>query len=439
MDYILSRIFIDTYNNLIKFSNGKAKKIVVDDFDVLEKTLENYVVNIFGYEVKENYSNYFQEISKSFENIILNCNCDNYISIINSINEYGSNFYKNINDYKYASIFIETLKEFYSVKTAYPVIGNEGKAYYVTMLSKEEEQVPTTYIKDIVKFEDTLKNFVEIVLSSDTDFNKFFDGFEYDEAISYLFKWVVQNASLFDLSDIEQYFRKYSSFITDTTLDSFKKSTKLGKILGDDLYIAVRKANVNYETPFYLCFLVNGENRKVELPNIRLGIETKDGVKKAHIIATQSAQSPYDLQMNRQYDELLKCNLPKSKKFREYNPSHLVSLVLSIGFLKSLGIDIVEITDFMPLRYQRLIVENRKNDEELHNYQYRLTNKNLYNYFRMLEFQKGITISNYPDGGFNLVLKLKDDIKFYDTFLQQLFDTSYQMGIQSSKDETKKM
>jgi len=433
--YILSRIFIATYNNSFKFGGKKSKQVIVEDFDKLEKALDSYVINIFGYQAKENYPDYYAEISKSFENIILNNQLSDIPLTIESINEYGKNFYKIINSYQYSSIFINTLKEFYSNGTAYPVVGNVGKSYYVTMLSKNEEQVPTTYINDIESLDKTLKKFVEDVLSSDTDFKCFFKGFEYEEAVAYLFRWVVQNASLIDLSNIESYFRKYSSFITDTTLDHFKNPTKIGKVLEDEIYVARKKANVNYETPYYLCFFINGINRRVELPNIRVGIENKGDVKVGHIIATQTAQTPYSFEMNKEYDNILKQYLPKAKNFREFNPSHLVSLVLSFGLLKSLGINTIEVSDFMPLRYQRLVIEGRKNDEELHNYQYRLTNKNLYNYFRMLEFQEGITILNYPDGGFNLKLKLGDEIKFENEFLQGLYNVAYQYGKQLKEDK----
>ena len=80
------------------------------------------------------------------------------------------------------------------------------------------------------------------------------------------------------------------------------------------------------------------KNSIYELPNIRFGIEQKEKRKVAHILAVQSAQRIHDKQTEENIFNYVKESIPKSKHFRQFNPMHLVSIILSLGIFNGLGI-----------------------------------------------------------------------------------------------------
>jgi hypothetical protein len=324
------------------------------------------------------------------------------------------------------------LKRIYSDDISGSVITKNGKSYTIGREPrKEEEEMPAIIIKDIDNLENTLSLFLKKLEASDSFFKSFFDYMDYNDAISYLFEWVIKNASTNDMTDIEKYFKKYADFLSDNTFDALKHPINIGNFLGDELYVMRKKANVNYETPYYLSFMMKNEKNCVELPTVRIGIENEGARKAAHILATQTSQINTNFE---RYDEITACfkkMLSKSKNFREFNPSHIVSIILSFGLLKGMGIDKVVVEDYFPLRLQRLILENQKNDDELYDLQHRLTDKNIYNYFRLMEFFDGVKIAEYPDNGNGLILFLSDNIKSENAFLQNLYNIGYRAGIKN--------
>ena len=48
---ILSKIFLEVYKNLPMFCNNKPR-ISIEDYDLLESTLEKYLVEILGYKIR---------------------------------------------------------------------------------------------------------------------------------------------------------------------------------------------------------------------------------------------------------------------------------------------------------------------------------------------------------------------------------------------------
>ncbi|MDD3453005.1 MAG: hypothetical protein PHN42_01840 [Bacilli bacterium] len=436
-EYKLSMIFLDVCANIYD-TNSKIcfRKLSIEDYEILEETLQNYVNSFLGYKIDNDYNQYYREIRKSFENILINNKCKNFENIIPFINEYKNSFFEKIEKYYYSSIFIDTMKKNYSNDKLGASIGNESDSYTISRLPrKNEEDMPVTIIKNINSFEKILQNFVKSVIESDSYFNAFFNYMDKEDAISYLFEWVIKNATSLDLEDVEKYFSKYTNYIEDNSLDKFKKPVKFGDLLGDEIYIMRKRANVNYETPYYLSFIVKGENDFVELPNIRLGIENDCGIKTAHILATQTSQDNKFPDKYREIENFVKKMLSKSKFFREYNPAHILSIILSMGLLKGLGIDKIIVEDYFPLRLQRLILENEKNDDELYELQYRLTNKNINNFLRICEFLNGITISEYPDSGNGLNLNIGDNVTSENPFLQKLYNMGYNLGIKNKIDE----
>lgn len=438
-EYQLCKIFLDVYSSISKFNSKKSVKIYIEDFDKLENVLTNYIVSIMGISVANNYEEHYREIRKYFENAVLNYQRAEETSLIDFVLTYGENFYRNIDKHEYSSLFFSAIQNIISRDPNGMVISNLGKSYILERLPrKDEDAIPSIYIEDIERFERVLEEFVLATRMSDTFFNSFFEDMEEREAIRYLLEWVIKNATIADLRDVTLYFQKYKCFITDKTLNFIKKPLKVGKLFGDDLYFMRKRANVNYETPFYLAFMLNGEIDKIELPNVRLGIEDIGGEKVAHIIATQTTQSPIDINRDRAINDLIKKLLPKSKNFREFNPSHLVSLVLTFGLLNGLGIKRIVIADYLPLRYQRLVLEERKSDEELYDYQYRLTNKFINNYFRLLEYADGITINDYPNVGSDFMITLEDEITFENEFLNRLYLTAYRVADTYCKEDNEK-
>ncbi len=233
--------------------------------------------------------------------------------------------------------------------------------------------------------------------------------------------------------DIQRYIVKYDSFITDTTFDDLKASKFLGTFMGDNIYVRLRRAPVSYETPYFLSFYMNFDNKIVELPNIRFGLENLDNKKIMHILATQSSQDNERFDMCNKLSDCYKTFLGGVSSFREYNPSHVVSIILTFGLVRGLGITDVNIVDYMPFRYQRLVLENHKNKDELDLLQHRLTNKQLYSYLRACEYFNGIDVCSYPELDNNLKLFLSNNISTDNSQLNELYDMSYKLGVSLSK------
>ena len=98
--------------------------------------------------------------------------------------------------------------------------------------------------------------------------------------------------------------------------------------------------------------------------------------------------------------------------------------MLTLGLLNGAGIDKVNAYEYLPMRYQRFVNEERKNIDELNDYQHRLTNKFINTFFRLMEFTDGIEIISYPENGCTFSFRIKKDIKFNN----ELLDKAYQLG-----------
>lgn len=432
-EHKLSAIFMDVCSSLFE-KNSKVcySKLNIEDYDELEANLQDYLNHVLGYKLDNDYTSYYREIRHYFENILLNATSSDFEAINKFIIEYKDMFSKDISNRPLFAIFLESMKKSYSNDNSGVFIGNVKSAYTVERIARKgEDDLPAIIIKNAEKFENTLKTFVDKVITSDSYFNSFFEGLEFEEAVSYLFEWVIKSATASDLEDVEKYFKKYASFVVDGTLINLKKPVKIGDLLGDEIYVIRKRANVNYETPYYLSFIIKGNSEYIELPTVRLGIEENNEFKKAYILATQTSQDNVYMDKYKETENFIKKLLSKSNKFREYNPAHTLSIILAFGILKGLGIERIVVEDYFPLRRQRLVLENQKNEEELDDLQYRLTNKNINNYFRLLEFFTGIDIVSYPDMGEGVELFLSDNIQSSNPFLQKLYNMGYNAGFKN--------
>ena len=102
----LSRIFLDVYKNISMFHETNLK-INIEDNELLESTLENYLVEILGFKIKYNYEDNYREIRKLFENIIYNSPSQN---IIECINTYKDELKEKLENHKYSSLFVDVLR-----------------------------------------------------------------------------------------------------------------------------------------------------------------------------------------------------------------------------------------------------------------------------------------------------------------------------------------
>ena len=295
---------------------------------------------------------------------------------------------------------------------------------------KDEQELPYVHINDIENFEIILKKYIESVALSDSFYNIFnnssFESISFDDKVKTIIECTLFNATGSDLNYTENFFRKYTDFINDKTFNFIRLPKYMGSIFDDDLFVMCKRSELQYETPYYLAFMLN--NKRVELPNVRMGIETKENKKVAHIIATQSAQRVLIPENLQEVQLEIKNNLPTDSYFRFYNPTHLVSILMTFGLLNGLGIKEVEIKDFLPFRYNKTILDKQMDQEEADKFQTRLTNKNLITYMRLISMVDGIQVITYPEMDMSLKLKIEDNVVCKNEFLQKIYDMGYQLG-----------
>lgn len=450
---ILSIIFLDVYNNM-KIFNNKKNEIDIDDYSALEHALEEYLIAVIGYRIKNNYEENFKEIRKYFENVIYNYMNNNYKNMIECINTYKNEFIEKLESHRYTNLFIDSMKKLYSESydgkilsknnnvssySTITIINRDNSLIIEGMTRKDKTFLPSIHINDIDEFESVLKNYIESIALSDSFYNlfnnKYLENICYDDKIKMIFECTIFNATNLDLNHVEKFFRKYTDFINDESFSNLRSIKYIGEAFDDQLFVKLKRSELEYETPYYLSFML--KNKMVEFPNVRLGIETKDNSKVAHIVATQSAQTILDKNNFNTIQSEIKKNLPTDPYFRFYNPTHLVSLLMTFGILNGMGIKDIQVNDFMPFRYNKTVIDKQMNEEEADKYQTRLTNKNLITYMRLIELVDGVNVFGYPDMGMGLNLKLDDEIKCENEFLQNIYDISYNLGKENRIDFNK--
>lgn len=436
--HLLSKIFLSVYKNIMAFNTDRNTQFAVENYDLLEAELENYIMKIMGYRVinqLRNYKlgrvrefNYFGEVSKYFENLVFNGNFSSFVNFVEWLRKYTNEFTSNLDDYEYVSKFIRAAKRSLTNDDVEAVISQKGTRYAISKVTdKNQDDTPNIMIEDIGELEDILGDYVYEVKNSDTFYSRPFYDMP-DDAAEYLFEWTLKNATSLDLTNVGEFYKKFTDFIKDETFDYFKNKPKyIGQLFGDELYLLLKKSTVAYETPYYLSFML--KDNRIELPNIRMGIENRNGERVAHILATQTSQDIKSTDREKELANVTKKLLPKSKNFREFNPSHLLSLTITLGFLNGFGIKAIIVPDYLPLRYQRFVLEERKSEEELHAYQHRLTNKFFNTFFRLFENAEGINLYNIPEAGTPMLFKLDDEVRFENEFLQHAYNIGYQNAL----------
>ncbi len=443
---VLSKIFIDVGNDL------NCNVNYLSDNDKLEGILEEYLVSILGSSIKNNYDVHFREIKEYFENIFVNKDDD--VKIEDFIKEYGNRFNRVIDDHPLVKMFFDTMRRMYSLsydgRVKYyeeynysndMVIKNRGNSFVLgRMPRKDVNSLPFVHIKDIDEFESVLEEYIDIVKESDSFFNIIdndkLNDLPLESRIKALFECTMFNASNSDLIDVSLFFKKFTSFIVNDDLGKLRNLNYIGNVFDDELYVMLKRSELEYETPFCLCFMLR--NNVVELPYVRLGTENRDGKKVAHILSVQTSQSNYinrDNLLN--VDKYFKKIIPKEKDFRNFNPSHLVSILMSFGLLKGMGIDRVVVYDYLPFRFNKTVLDKGMNEEESENFQRRLTDKNMYTYMRLCSVTEGIEISNYPEDGNLLELDISGKIISESDDLNSLYDMCYEFGKEFSKNNIK--
>lgn len=435
--YTLSKIFFSLYKQYLPPQTAKQFIVPETIYEKIEPRLEKYILQVMGYKVYNEYLNYkdgrsndfeyFQELTVFFENFLNNVAFIGAATDTTSISKYGEEFYKEIDEHPYVKHLIDAARKTLSPRIEDTVIHHDKGVYTVGPIKDKKVEVPVNVrISNIDKLEGILEEYIETIRFSDSYYARPFNpesGMSEDEAIEYVLEWTLRNGTCYDLSNIENFFKKYIGFINDKTLDKYKRVTKLGDFLGDELYIHVKRAPVAYETPYYLSFMMRDAH--IEFPNIRMGIADIDGRKRAYLLATQTSQTIPENDKSREIATLVKRMLPKSKYFREFNPSHLLSFVFFLGVINSEGINEIEIPDYLPLRFQRFVNEGQMSEEDLYAYQHRLTNKFLNTFLRVNEHTENYDILNYTEYGTPLVIRTTGRVKFDNEFLQNVYNLGY--------------
>lgn len=441
-DLLLSRIFCTLFKKIHQLDIEKSSN------DDLENKLKEVVLNVLGNKVYSNYLlfikkdlktfDYYNEVSKLFENIIINYKKQE--DILNYIEKYNNDYYKELDNYKYASILLKNVYRLYSNNKQNVIILKFDDCYRVDPLrdpdTKNPNLMPSIYIDNIANLDRILEEYVLSIKDSKKSFyNKIFispDDLS-EETLSNIFYFTLLNITTNETRCLEEYFKKYISFLNDTTFDEYINSPKyIGNLAGDEVYLNVARKDMAYETPFWLSYIF--KNHKYFLPLVGVGIYKDTNNKKvAEVIAIQDNQSiPLDVKAHDEMIQNIKKMSPKAHNFREHNPTHLLSIIFATGFFNGSGIKQIDINLYMPFRYQRLLNENSKTDEDIDNFEKRVTTKNIYTWMRMLEFTNDINVENYPDNGTFLTLKLNDDIIFNNDFFQNAYNLGFESGRNAS-------
>lgn len=459
--YILCNIFRESINSIIPFmvENGQAflpwkHHFNIEPSEKLESILTEVVNVVIGFSFDGRYD--YSEVRVCFDNIIRNIPYSNCSNIYDIIADYKSRYLRLFDENYYVDLFINVVKKIYSpaydgklgcfcrpsvhnVKSNNAHVGILGNSITIGQPSRIGEiDLPLIHIHDAAIFNNVLKRFIDTLKTSNSPYNlfkveNFVNFYNSDDLTKLVFEAVILNATSYELANVSKYFIKYTDFLNDTIMPSLNELAYLGSAFDDELYFKTKRSDIEYETPWYFAFLL--KKHRFELPNVRMSITDNEfGEKIANIIAVQSSQIT---RSNAQVSDIIKRRIPKTSSFRFYNPDHFISLIITFGILNGLGINEIDVQDFMPIRYRKTIIDARMDEKEQEDYIKRVFDKNIACYYKMILLTDDIEILNNAGSSANLHLKTREEIHFKDEFLDNLYLMGFNYG-KSLKNEIPK-
>jgi len=444
MDLIFSKIFLESYRTSLANGAGRCvnieKAFKEESLIEVENALKGYIYAVLGYRINHNYN--WGEVRIHIDNVCNNIRRNTSESLVELIDEYKNYYLDLMGKYPHVALLIDVFKnifdknydgklgssvEYHQKSDNAEAIIRHNRTEHIISIEKAIRQsstpLPSVFMHNLDNIEKSLTRFVDAVKNSNTNYNMFYrpgySTYSEDEKIKILFEGVILNATSYDLIHLDEFFDRYTAFVSDEKMGELNKLACIGDAFEDKLYFKTKKSDFEYETPYCLAFML--ANHRIELPNVRMGIADD----RAYILALQTSQETGNKD---EIDTLIKANIPRTKKFNFYNPTHMVSLTLAVGLLNGMGIKKIDISDYMPLRYYKTIKDKKMDESEADRYLTRVTEKYLNTFFKFECLTKGVNI-NCPQGSkTNITIDLDDEIICHNEFFQHLYELAYNYG-----------
>ena len=239
--------------------------------------------------------------------------------------------------------------------------------------------VPCLNVTDSESLIEALSSYLAIAKS-------FYGELDYDRVCDidkYTIATVLSNMTLEDFDNPIDFFTRRIAFLQDSTLDEFKIARDIGysKMFDANLEVEIRNEPIFMETPYGVYIRIvryeEGEKLSYSLPVVRLGI---CGCK-AYIYAVQNDQveETKDTPLKQAFFKRIKRKLyavgaglsheereiKTIDNIHEVSPSSLISLIITLGLLKSRGVSLIIAYPLLINRYNANLIYSKEEYKRL--------------------------------------------------------------------------
>lgn len=299
---------------------------------------------------------------------------------------------------------------------------------------------PTLKISNKALFDDLLVKYVKKCL----EFYEFEEEIKDDEylKIKKILTFLFANATLDDFENPINLLKTRIAFLEDEMLKTIDETFN-SETLSSEIHVWVEKAKLANETPYKVKFSLTGIDGGYSLPSIYVGINGS----KAAIYAIQKDKELVSNNSKKVKRSLYKLDSGldvKNETFENYDvgnlkditPSFLLAINILVGILKEKGINEIEVSSMLPLRWNAKEIANQykakrygKSESEIEQMledhevlQSNLTEKLIRTFLRLAHHHTGINIASYPgEVSSNLSLRIDENDECNNLILEETF------------------
>lgn len=329
-------------------------------------------------------------------------------------------------EYFYANLFIEQMRKFLKVgEKQLDVFYDFPRVIINPVVFEPMDHPQSIMIHDVELLDKTLKKYWDIVQNTDILFTRINESHQ----LKYYLTNIWRNATNDDYEHPVEFFNRMISFIKDATFEDLDNGKLLGSFLNDDILVKRKQAKRCFETPYELSFVVrstgkNGVTQNAELPVLRYGI-TQDGIKskKAWLYAIQNEGDRISSDLELKWKDI-NSTISGMKNRGVHARPFLLSLAVSLGLFRAIGVKEILIND---LQFSRFYTLNKKLEKSdcVDSIQNTITNKFLKTMLRMEYEFSNLSVTSYPNDIDNYMhMRLEDELVSNNPLLQE----AYQLG-----------